>query len=428
MWSISCFSSPWAVSVTGENLAFENFVEEVRRRGHGPSQEDLSIWRTIVNDPIAFWTLRTLAGDVVDEMPRLLSEERDLVVTVARAIEEFARHGWAASFRMPIPAVKEALRLHDSGAPWTHVEQVLHDGWSESASLDRLSVRVGAMGAADDELWAISKQRARLIEAAWSHHTSGAFEASIPIVLAQIDGIVSDATTSAEKPNGMRFFSAGPNQADVVDEETLAGISGALPVVRDWFSEAYWQTDDKGSANRHGVMHGRELAYDTAANSTKCFVLLLAVWEWANRVFQIEADRRKAVRYQSHAGSDEVDERGWRYDRRGFTETRLALKNLDLAQRSYRDRTNRYGSLDDLRSDAVARLLYKAEGQEVVVLSSAEHWWAWSQSESGWVFAIANTPDTGPWYYDGQTPPVAPPPSSGWRLNDDGNWSGDCYW
>jgi methionine synthase II (cobalamin-independent) len=132
--------------MTDRGANFEQFVDEVRRRGHGPTQEDLSIWRTIVNDPIAFWTLRTLAGDVVDEMPRLLAEERDLVVTVARAIEEFARHGWPASFRMPIPAVKEALRVHDSGAPWTHVEQVLHDGWSESASLDRLAVRVGAMG------------------------------------------------------------------------------------------------------------------------------------------------------------------------------------------------------------------------------------------------------------------------------------------
>jgi len=415
--------------MTDDGVPFEEFMEEIRRRGHGPSTEDLSTWRTIVNDPIAWWTLRTLAGDVVDEMRRLLAEEKDLVVTVGRAIEEFARHGWAASFRMPIPAVKEALRAHDSGAPWTDVEQVLYDGWSKSASLDRLSVRVGAMGAADDELWAINRGRARLIEAAWGHHTSGAFEASIPIVLAQIDGIVSDATTSAETPKGKRFFSTGRDQADVVDDETLAGISEALPVVRDWFSEAYWHTDERGSANRHGVMHGRELAYDTAVNSTKCFVLLLAVWEWASRMFQIEADRRKAVRYQSHAGSDEVDERGWRYDRRGFTETRLALKNLDLAQRSYWDRVDRYGSLDDLRSDVVARLLFKEEeGPDVVMQSSADRWSAWSQSESGWIFAIANTPETGPWYYDNQTPPAAPPPSPGWRLNDDGNWSGDCYW
>lgn len=414
--------------MTDNGATFERLVDEVRDRGHGPTPEDLSNWRAILDNPIAFWTLRTLAGDVVDEMPRLLAEETELVVTVARAIEEFARRGWAASFRMPMPVVKEALRAHDSGAPWTDVEQVLHDGWSESASLDRLSVRIGALGAGDDELWAVSKRRARLIEAAWGHHTNEAFEASIPIVLAQVDGIVADATTSDETMRGKRFFSAGRDQADVVDDETLAGISEALPVVRDWFSEAYLHTDERGSANRHGVMHGRELAYDTAVNSTKCFVLLLAVWEWANRVFQIEADRRKAVRYQSHAGSDGVDERGWRYDRRGFTETRLALKNLDLAQRSYRDRMNRYGTLDDLRSDVVAKLLYKEEGPEVVVQSSADHWSAWSQSESGWVFAIANTPEAGPWHYDDQTPPAAPPPGSGWRLDDDGNWSGDCYW
>lgn len=257
---------------------------------------------------------------------------------------------------------------------------------------------------------------------------NGAFEASIPIVLAQVDGIVSDATTSDDAHEGKRFFSSGAHQADVIDEETLAGINEALPAVRDWFSESYWQTDSQQTANRHGVMHGRELAYDTAVNSTKCFVLLLAIWEWASRVFQKEAERRKSNRYQAHAGSDEVDERGWRYDRRGFTQTRLALKNLDLAQRSHRDSTNRYGTLDEVRNHVVASLLYKGEGLEVLVDVADDGWWAWSRSESGWVFALANSFDSGPWYYDDREPPAAPPPAPGWRLADDGNWSGDCYW
>jgi hypothetical protein len=284
------------------------------------------------------------------------------------------------------------------------------------------------MAAADDDLWAINKRRARLVEAAWTHHESGAFEASIPIVLAQVDGIVSDATTSDEAPKGKRFVRSGPHQADVVDDETLAGINEALPAVRDWFSEPYWQTESQESANRHGVMHGRELAYDTAVNSTKCFVLLLAIWEWASKVFLKEAERRKSDRYQAHAGSDEVDERGWRYDRRGFTQTRLALKNLDLAQRSYRSTTSRYGTLDEVRDHAVASLLYNDEGLEVVVDVTDDRWWAWSRSESGWVFAIADSLDSGPWYYDDREPPSSPPPALGWRLDDDANWSGDCYW
>ncbi len=41
---------------------FEQIVEEIRRRGHGPSPEDLQIWQAVVDDPISFWTLRTLLG------------------------------------------------------------------------------------------------------------------------------------------------------------------------------------------------------------------------------------------------------------------------------------------------------------------------------------------------------------------------------
>jgi hypothetical protein len=76
----------------------------------------------------------------------------------------------------------------------------------------------------------------------------------------------------------------------------------------------------------------------------------------------------------------------------------------------------------------VASLLYEEKGPEVVVASSDDHSSAWSRSESGWIFAIANSPDAGPWYYDDRVPPSGPPPGPGWRLNDDGNWSGDCYW
>lgn len=76
----------------------------------------------------------------------------------------------------------------------------------------------------------------------------------------------------------------------------------------------------------------------------------------------------------------------------------------------------------------MASLLYEENGPEVVVQLSDDRWTAWSRSESGWVFAIANIPDAGPWYYDDRAPPSAPPPGPGWRLNDDGNWSGDCYW
>lgn len=188
-----------------------------------------------------------------------------------------------------------------------------------------------------------------------------------------------------------------------------------------------------GHLSRHAALHdneranGRELTYDTRVNSTKCFVLLLAVWEWASRKLAAETKRRKANRSAAHAGSNGVDQNGWRLDRRGFIDTRLALRNLDLAQTTYRRFHDSYATIDELTADSVARtLLQDATGSKVHV--DGDGWWASRQSTSGWTFAVGRAPASGPWYFDDGDPPTAPPPGTGWRLNDDGNWSGDCHW
>ncbi|MBK8558449.1 hypothetical protein [Candidatus Amarobacter glycogenicus] len=47
---------------------------------------------------------------------------------------------------------------------------------------------------ADEELGQLCRARAELVEKALKHHQAGAYEASVPIVLAQIDGLVRDMT------------------------------------------------------------------------------------------------------------------------------------------------------------------------------------------------------------------------------------------
>jgi hypothetical protein len=403
-------------------------VDELRRRGKGPTAADVDQWRSVLADPLARFALRTLAGDTVDRMADLFDEEREQVTVVARAIAEFSGRGWAPSFALPLDALRRALEAHDQGASCEQVEGMLETGWTASGTLDRLAVRVGALGAADDDLRTIAQHRARLVEKAWEHHCDGKFEASIPILLAQVDGITHDATTSPQDPKGRSFFSLqSGRQAEVVDDETLAGINEALPIVRQWFSAEYPTTADGGTPNRHGVLHGRELTYDTRINSTKCLVLLLAVWEWASRKLTAEAERRSSDRSAAHAGSDEVDENGWRLDRRGFTDTRLALKNLDLAQTMYHRLHGRFGTIDELTTDSVAKMLLQdTAGLEAQVQDDG--WWACRQSASGWTFALGRTTTSGPWYFDDADQPSAPPPATGWRLQDDGHWSGDCYW
>ncbi len=136
---------------------------------------------------------------------------------------------------------------------------------------------------------------------------------------------------------------------------------------------------------------------------------------------------RKADRYAAHVGSNDVDENGWRLDRRGFTDTRLALKNVDLAQLTYHRLHGSYATIDELMADSVAKTLVQ-DTTGLEVHAEGEGWWASRRSASGWTFAIGRAPTSGPWFFDDADPPTAPPPGTGWRLIDDGNWSGDCHW
>jgi hypothetical protein len=125
----------------------------------------------------------------------------------------------------------------------------------------------------------------------------GAYEASIPLVMAQIDGLTLDIT------NGRKFF--GTRKRDVrVDNRTLATLEDSLPVVRELFSTDLNVSAVGGSFGRHGIMHGRELGYATRVNSVKTFVLLQAVTEWAQSELTRREGQLRSQRLKLAAGTE----------------------------------------------------------------------------------------------------------------------------
>lgn len=405
----------------------DSAVNELRNRLGVKDDEPL---RRVMADPVALLALRSLAGDSIDRTVELLKEQNQRLSATATAMNKMAQLGWAPSGHMPTRAPEVVVECLESGVDDFVVDQRLETVWAGASILDTLPLRIAGLGAGDDQLRQLSQERARLLAKAWHHHEQVEYAASIPIGLAQIDGITYDATTSPGNPVGVSLFSSSSSvDRAVADDETVAGMNAALPAVRNWFFDQAVTTSVQGALNRHAVLHGRELAYDTHLNSLKTFVLLLAVWEWASRKFTKEAERRKVDRYLQHADSDAVDENGWRMDRRGFTATRDGLRQLAIAQMSFAQRNSQSGTLADLQKDVVCRTLVKEPDLLTIQLDEAGSWWAWRRSESGWVFAIGGPPgDDRTFYTDGESPPIGPPPGGPWRTTDDGNWSGDCYW
>jgi hypothetical protein len=140
------------------------------------------------------------------------------------------------------------------------------------------------------------------------------------------------------------------------------------------------------------------------------------------RADALVAERRQE-REQRWAGSDEVDETGRRRDRRGFSQTRTLLRDVDRAERLEFASTHRYSEDPKLQAPAIA--------QPVDVFVGVDRWWARSRSECGWYFGIAGE-GLSNWFIDGADPPERGPwDGPGWSSDQDEeglpNWENEDW-
>ncbi len=174
---------------------------------------------------------------------------------MARSIAVFTPLGWAPSKVAPVPVYEEALRIYDQSNSTDMAEEILVDGWNVDGGLALRLRRMLNFGGDADELTRIFRARYDLVQKAFMHHSNGAYEASVPIILAQADGMVLDLT-------GKRLFVAGKPK-HLVDSETLAGLPEGLRLLAPLPAENQDQATTSGALRRHGILHGRELGYAT---------------------------------------------------------------------------------------------------------------------------------------------------------------------
>jgi hypothetical protein len=140
------------------------------------------------------------------------------------------------------------------------------DGWNRDDRLRLAVMPLKTVGAGHDELHEVSRERWRLVEKALDHHRNGAYEASVPIVLAQADGICQDLVGSKAD---MQFFNLQPKNQYFADASTIAGMPAGLEHLRPLFSEVMRKSGATGKLTRHGILHGRELRYDTKSKKRR---------------------------------------------------------------------------------------------------------------------------------------------------------------
>ena len=178
--------------------------------------------------------------------------------------------GWAYGSFSSVHLYDSAVDRVRSGDP-EGGEQLLEDGWNKGNRLSVQLLRLGQISVPTDVRKRVGDRRTHLVRLALEDHQAGRFHASVPVVIAQTEGIVRDV------------FGTSPYTADggPADEVTAVGHPEARALF-DAGRRPRGRThvgDDPPFPSRHGVVHGRSLGYDTRRNSTKVFVALFAVIE-----------------------------------------------------------------------------------------------------------------------------------------------------
>jgi hypothetical protein len=321
--------------------------------------------------------------------------------------------GWCMTSSAMTDRYNSAARLVKEGKS-DEAEAVLEESWNDG---DRLRIMVGSriktLYDGDDPR---RLHRWLALDEALKCHDAGLYRGSVCVLLTLLEGVVEDVTAS--NPDA-RFYRRG--KADLLtDDSTLAGHPSSLPVLSRLMGEQQTETAATGLLRRNGILHGRELDYGTKRNSTKAFVALLAVIEWAQPLAQAQRDQVRAQREAHYAGSDEVDEDGRRLDRREFDPVKKLLHTVHQYQFGQWKRKGRYahdaselGLRDELGQDPRLRIITSENGRR---------YQAWFVTVSGWVFGIAGRNGEYPaWLYSSDTQPKGPPErDEGWAhvVND----------
>lgn len=315
------------------------------------------------------------------------AEYRRTVEGIEASLTTLVPRGWAV-MAMQTDALERAVGLVREGRG-SEADDLLSDQWEGEGAwrTKRVCNRVRVMGVPDPELRLLFEHRARLLWLAKGHHEAGRYDASIPLLQAQLEGIVMDVTS------GKKFFTKGSAKADLVDPQRLVSIEAGLAALQATYGEDVRQTQAAGSLSRHGVAHGRELAYDTRVNSAKTWSVMDALVEWALPKEHELVDQRKAERQAENAGSDSVNSDGKRVDDREFFETREVLRLLSNSAMGHHRQRGHFR--DDLvggvyrERDFIKRGLPGSHGVLQAVRSDGAEVMYWRKTISGWVLGIA---------------------------------------
>lgn len=220
--------------------------------------------------------------------------------------ERFSELGWIAYESMSLEVMKEAIAKYDTEGVKI-AEQFLTD------SYDADCLKWGVLRFQGNQEF---RRRIRLIELAKEDYLAKRYHACIPLLLSLLDGIVNDISKH------VGFFA---DSANMTVWDSMAAHETGLQVVASLFTKSRNKTNEEALTipYRHGILHGRELAFDNKLVAAKVWAALFATRDWADALISAKS-------------SDSIEEKGWKEVLNDFAETQRQKKLIE----SWKPRSN----------------------------------------------------------------------------------------
>lgn len=202
--------------------------------------------------------LRASIGPAVEQFRKGFEEQP---ARVQEALLLLGKHGWYFDPEMPLTALWE-----------------LNRALSEGDVIEAESALVAYFDSNLDEIQAaVTKSfpnRSHLIRDAFNAHRRGEYALSIPVLLAQTDGICKECVNEYlflkqdKKPRTALYVAQ--IAADTFEVALLAPLAHSLPIG----ASEYERQAGFDALNRHMVLHGESLDYGNKINSLKTISLI----------------------------------------------------------------------------------------------------------------------------------------------------------
>lgn len=211
--------------------------------------------------------------------------------------ETVGRRGWCFYHRSNVPVYKQAAMSIQTGDSDV-ADEVLCQYWNDNDYLFKWGQKLRRLYYVDDDFLegecknGVIVFRHKILDEAVALFREKRYEAAIPLVISQLDGICLDSTGGLiGEVRPKKFF--GSSSTHLEDALTFAGHHNCLKLIKEILSTNVAETNTYDSPYRHGIMHGRTLGYGTRTNALKFFVALDAFMYFSHKRVWRVCDQRE---------------------------------------------------------------------------------------------------------------------------------------